>query len=1529
MEASKNSESQLPKAALSDDAVPAQAYERTPIVGLGGSAGAIAALQQFFRTVPTDSGLAYVVVIHLGADHDSTLAELLQRCTAMPVRQLNGTERVEPNHVYVIPPRMSIEAGAGVLRLIALPEGRAPHVAVDLFFRSLADTHGPHAAAIVLSGADGDGSIGIKRIKERGGLTVAQDPGEAEHASMPRSAIVTGMVDWVLPVEDMTRRLLSYFQLERKLVLPPEDAPAAAPDAVADGEVALREVLTYLRTRTGRDFGSYKRATVVRRIARRMQVNGTDTLQGYLQCLRSRASEAGALLQDLLISVTNFFRDAACFEALDMHMADVLKAKSAGEPLRVWVPGCATGEEAYTLAILLLERARALDVQPLIQIFGTDLNEEAIRVARDAVYPPTIEADVSDDRLRRFFVKEHRGYRVRREVREMVLFAQHDLLRDSPFSRVDLISCRNLLIYLDRSAQQRVFQTLHFASMPHARLLLGSSETVDEASGLFVVLDKKCRVFAQRPLPRPVLPAPQGSGSLGTTLHAAVAAHHPVHPRRSFESLATRALADPRLPASWGEVHFRMLESLAPPSILVDAEHDILHVSPSAGRFLQFAGGEPSRNLLRVVHPALRIEVRSALYQAAQGRHTAELMVQPVELDGAPLEVLVRANRVEESGAELFLVTLAARPMGTEKLEAQPVSVVPDPVASHLDRELERLKQHLRDTVEQYEASTEELKASNEELQAMNEELRSATEELETSREELQSINEELSTVNQELKNKVEELGAANSDMQNLINATAIAIVFLDRDLQVMRYTPSAVSLFNLIPTDVGRPLADLATRLKYPDLWADAMHVLDSLVPIEREVGLPDGRWFLARLLPYRTMDDRIAGLVLSFIDITERKQAEEMRLWLSAVVNSSGDAILSFALDGTVLSWNGGAEAVFNYSAGEMIGQPLSRLFIDADAERALRDGEVGHGRSVGEPDLRLARKGGSSVHVSLSLSPIKDADGRIIGGTAIARDISEFRRATQALRESEERMRLVVENSTEFAIFSVDLGRRITVWNVGAERLLGYGEQEVLGRTADLIFTPEDRQAGVPEQEAATALAEGRAMDDRWHMRKDGSRFWASGASMLMRNASGEAIGFVKILRDQTTARDAQQALEHSQRELTQALATNERQRSELESADAAKDRFMAVLSHELRNPLASIGSAGELINQTAVSEADRARAGEVVQRQAASMRALLDDLLDVSRLRLGRLEFHRRPVGITQVIRSALESTAALVAASGHELTVALPANELEVDGDPLRLAQVVGNLLTNAVKYTPRGGHIEVSAQLAEGEVVVAVQDDGIGMARKELETMFDMFSQAPEAMERASGGLGIGLALSRSIVEAHGGWIRASSPGHGHGSVFRFGLPLLRATRARTQELKETVPVVEAPDAAEVAGQGELVLVVDDNADITWSLALLLETSGWRTLTAHGGFEALQLAEQHLPQAIVLDVGMADLDGREVARRVRAAPWGKRMVLVAATGWGQEQDVRQSLAAGFDAHLTKPIDADQLQRLIRDQLASR
>ncbi|HZW74993.1 MAG TPA: CheR family methyltransferase [Caldimonas sp.] len=1015
-----------------DDQVPTRTYSTMPMVGLGGSAGSVAALQTFLAAVPEDSGMSYVVVVHLAPDHASLLAEILQRVTHMPVRQVDESARVEADHVYVIAPGKTLASADGHLVCSELSPERGRRVAVDLFFRTLADTHGPHATAIVLSGADADGSVGIRRIKERGGLTIAQDPEEAEHSGMPRSAIATGVVDWILRAGEMPRRIAGYGNLVDRMRLPAEKWPAAGGETEVDSAQAYDLILRYVRVNTGRDFSTYKRATILRRIARRMAVCGVTGMPSYLAFIRTHPGETGALLQDLLISVTNFFRDRESFDALGVHIGGLFTGKKAGDDVRVWVPACASGEEAYSIAMLLSEHARMLDAPPTLQIFATDLDEQAIATAREAVYPAAISADVSEERLRRFFTREARGYRVRTELREMVVFATHDVLKDSPFSRVDLVSCRNLLIYLNREAQERVLNTIHFALRPHGKLFLGVSETVDVAGQLFHAIDKQHRIYesiaarAQRP------PMPASDGVLARALAQRRA---PSETGRLHAGGATWSL--PRLlgeapPAGLAprELHLKLIERFAPASVVVDSEYNLVHVSERAGRFLRHGAGEPSLNLMLAVDPALAVDLRTALVRAEGGEDSVEMAPIPYAEDES---IVVRVSAAEDIAPQHLLVTFESQAdLDAAKARA---ATTPDDDAQlrRLHQQIDDLKLHLRDSTEQATASAQELKASNEELQAMNEELRSSGEELETSREELQSINEELTTVNQELKGKVEQLTRSNSDLQNLMSGTAIPTVFLDKSLRISLFTPTAVDLFNLIAADVGRPLSDLASRLDYPQLLADAQGVADDWRSIEREVRFGE-RWLLARLRPYRGSDERIGGVVLAFVDITEqrriREALRESESLFRSIVTQAAAGVLHTDLDGRITLANARYGQITGHTPESLVGTlQFSVVHPDDRARSIAAFRKMAVDAEPFELEKRYQRSDGTVVWVRAAITAVLDGDSKPSGAVVVVVDVSDRVRIEHALRESEERLRLVVDSAREYAIVSLDLKRRIT--------------------------------------------------------------------------------------------------------------------------------------------------------------------------------------------------------------------------------------------------------------------------------------------------------------------------------------------------------------------------------------------------------------------------------------------------------------------------------------------------------------------
>lgn len=828
---------------------------RVPVVAIGASAGGLPALERFFDALPERVGAAFIVAVHLNPEAESGLARILASHTELAVAEVVGTSKLEANHVYVISPDRRLQIGRDTISAVDFEEPRGHRAPIDLLFSSLAEEHGD-GLAVILTGAGSDGAIGVKAIKEAGGIVLAQDPEEAQFDSMPRSAISTGVVDFVFPLADLAQCVAELVQKKSE----PESVPQEA-----DAQETVRRILAHLRVRTGHDFTNYKRSTVLRRIARRIHVTKQSNVADYYSYLAANAEEAHLLLRDLLISVTQFFRDPEAFNALASEVIGQLFRNS--EPrasIRVWVPGCATGEEAYSIGMLLLEEAGQHEDGPSIQIFASDLDTDALARGRNGSYPLSIEAEVRQDRLRRCFTRDGDNYHVRKELRDIVLFASHNVLKDPPFSHVDLVSCRNLLIYLDRDLQDRTCASFHYALNPGGFLFLGASESADTPTGLFRAVDRKYRIFESTAHgeDRPRFPLPPISDTITTS---------PVRtsPRPIWQ-----------LPKSnIAVLHKQVLENNAPPSILVDEAHRIVHLSENAGRYLQPAGGLLTGDAVDLVRPELRAELRSALHKAFDRREPTLTMAMPVQFNGSPhrvyLQVKPASSREREPRHALVLFIEGEAVKEELAQQAYPEQRASD--GTDLREELEATRSRLRSLREEFEGANEELRAANEELQSSNEEYRSTSEELETSKEELQSMNEELQTVNNELKFNLDAASRAHSDLHNLMVATDVATVFLDRSLRIKRFTPRLNEIFNIIVGDEGRRVTDLTHRLRYESLADDAIEVFERLAPLEREVESHAGRWYLMRIRPYRTAQDTIDGVVMTFVDITERRQTEK----------------------------------------------------------------------------------------------------------------------------------------------------------------------------------------------------------------------------------------------------------------------------------------------------------------------------------------------------------------------------------------------------------------------------------------------------------------------------------------------------------------------------------------------------------------------------------------------------------------------------------------------------------------------------
>jgi two-component system CheB/CheR fusion protein len=972
-----------------------------PVVGLGASAGGLAAFEAFFSGMPADSdpGMAFVLVQHLAPDHKSLLTELIGRYTRMQVFEVEDGMRVQPNCAYIIPPNRDMAFLNGALQLLepAAPHGR--RLPIDFFFRSLAQDQGERAIGIVLSGTGSDGTLGVRAIKGEGGMVMAQTPATTEYDGMPRNALATGLVDYELPPAEMPAQLLAYAAHALGGSRGAGLVPAPMP------ENALKKIFVLVRAQTGHDFSHYKPSTIGRRIERRMAVHQIATIENYVNYLQRVPGEVDSLFRDLLIGVTNFFRDPEAFLVFRQRVIpQILARKQEGEVIRVWSAGCSTGEEAYSLAMLLVEEMQEHSKNCVVQIFATDLDGRAITMARAGLYPASIANDLTPERLARFFTVEADGgaYRIHKGIRDMVIFSVQDLIKDPPFSKLDLLCCRNVMIYMSAHLQRQLIPLFHYALNPGGTLFLGTSETVGDSGNLFTPLDVKQKIYQRREdvsgtrgavLSR-VLPM---VGSVESQVAARVAVRRNFPIRQPLREMAEQA----------------MLAQVVQVGALVNGQGDILYFHGRTGRYLEPVPGEATtHNILAMAREGLRAELTRALHQAWTAHEVVRHAGLRVKTNGhysmVNLTVCpVASGDVATPGVPLYLVILEEAPeapMGAEgngeHLAKSGRPGAADMRIAELKEELRDKEEYLRSSKEELEASNEELKSANEELQSLNEEMQSTNEELETSKEELQSVNEELNTVNTELQSGMMDLSRVNNDMNNLLSGTGIATVFVDHELRILRFTPATTRLINLIQTDVGRPVGHIVSNLVgYTDLVADVQLVLNTLVPKEVEVQTTDGQWYQMRLMPYRTREHVIEGAVITFVDITEmqrvkeslRKANEDLRL--AVVVRDAYDAITVQDLEGRILAWNPGAVRMYGWNEAEALA-----MHVHERIPRELRKGELATLARLSEAKIiepyatRRLRKDGGTVEVSILSTALVNAAGEMYAIATTEREVKE---------------------------------------------------------------------------------------------------------------------------------------------------------------------------------------------------------------------------------------------------------------------------------------------------------------------------------------------------------------------------------------------------------------------------------------------------------------------------------------------------------------------------------------------------------
>ena len=1530
-----------------------------PIVAIGASAGGLEAFTELLEHLPADTGMGFVLIQHLDPVHPSELPRLLGRATRMPTQDAKRGQLVEPDNVYVIPPNTVMTIANGKLELEPRATGRRPQHVIDTFFESLANDQSERAIGVVLSGTASDGTLGLEAIKGEGGFTFAQDA-SAKYDSMPKSAIAAGCVDLVLSPRDIANELARFAShpfvrgapdvshpaegagdlaaVEDERVdatvhehdrtplpsggqgTPPDgaeqiraEAESAQPGADDDG---LKRILMLLHKHSGVDFSLYKSSTIKRRVARRMVISKHDTYDDYEKFLRNNPAELDTLFSDALISVTNFFRNPEAFEVLKRNVFPELVKRHRDAVIRIWVLGCSTGQEAYSIGMAYTEFVDGVPLAPSMQIFATDLNEALLEKARAGFYAKSLAADISPQRLHRFFNEEMGGYRVVKPLREMVVFARQNLISDPPFSRLDLISCRNVLIYLDLAIQRKLLPLFHYALRPDGYLFLGASESVGQFHDLFEPVDKKQKIFVKKPAAAAVPDVPLNRVKPREKGAARIA---------PLESLTEGLRSELNAQREADRV---MVNEFAPPAVLINDELQILQFRGTTSRYLSPATGKASFDILKMARPKLMLPLRNAITRARRDNaavRSGPITDGPTGAEPVTIHVIPLKTLKERHFLVLFEAPNAVRPeagAAGAATEAKPGDAKTAHTAE-AEAELEGLRQRLREQEreltetrdyvgliqEQADATHEELQASNEEAQSANEELQSINEELQTSKEELESTNEELTTVNEELAGRNAELARVNADLNNLHVSIHTAILVLNRDRTVRRFTPLAERAFNLMPVDIGRPIAGIRHSLVIPDVGRDGVANDDDTRPLdldtiageviaeaqfqEREIQDREGKWYLLRVRPFMTLDNKIDGAVFALVDVDEIKRSEQrtaqaLRL-AEATFNAMRDPHVVLGPDLRVRTANDAFYHMFKadraategrqiYDLGE--GEwniPSLRMLLEDILPRNsfFNDFEVTHEfAQIGERVMllsgrRWSAEAGETGMILLSIV-----------------DMTERQRALDERLESEARFRLLAETMPQ-KVFTATAAGDIDYCNpqwleysgLTFEQLKGWGWAQLLHR--------EDVQPTL--QAWRRSLHSGDPFHSEHRLRDAAGEFrWHVSRAVASRGPDGRISLWICATTDI----------------------------HDVKESDQRKDEFLATLAHELRNPLAPMGNALYILQRSGAGADAGKSAIDMLQRQFAQAVRLMDDLLDVNRISRGKIGLHRIRMELSPAITQAVEAARILIQRMEQELEVELPAQPVYVDADPSRLVQIVGNLFSNASKFTDRGGRISVKAAREGNQAVIRIADNGIGIAPDQLRRIFDMFVQVDTSLERTQGGLGIGLTLVRKLVELHGGTIEAHSEGIGRGAEFVVRLPAL----------VDVTPIPTEPEESDLEKTVEerRILVVDDNHDSAESLSMLLRIGGHEVRVANDGLEAVRAAAEFQPDVVLLDIGLPKLNGYEAGRRIRKQRGAKPLTLIALTGWGQDADRQRSREAGFDFHIVKPVDPQALDRILEE-----
>jgi two-component system CheB/CheR fusion protein len=1479
------------------------------IVGVGASAGGLEAIEKLFAAMPNDTGAAFVVVQHLSPDFKSHMEELLARKTSLAIKRVTNQMQVEPDTIYLIPPNTEMVIANGQLLLTERDRTESLSLPIDHFLRSLANDRGKQAIGIILSGTGSDGSRGIGEINEAGGLILCQDENTAKFDGMPLSAQETNSVHLVLPPEQMAHALSTYISNS----LTPE--LLAEQELVETSDTGIDEIFKLLRRDHNIDFSLYKPTTVKRRIERRISLGHYSDLEKYAIALGDDPEELNSLYKDLLIGVTQFFRDRQAFDVLkqDVIPEIIEKKRESNEAIRVWIAGCATGEEAYSIAISFHEAFENEKHPPNIKIFATDVHRKSLHFASLGIYPESSFGEISPERLEKYFNKRIDGYEIIPAIRKMIVFAPHDLANDAPFTKLDLVTCRNLLIYFQPVVQKKVISLFHFALRTGSYMFLGPSETPGDLLDEFEVQNKKWRVYKKRRDVR-----------LTTNIKLPIGGTTMVRPF-SKAGLPTRPTPESQMLATYD----MLLDKCMSPSFLVDERGELIHSFGGAERFLQFRGGRVSTNIVEVIHEDLKTSVSGALQHSAKEQKVVRYTGIHVKTTRGIEHVRLVVDPFRDPRTEITHTLVTIEPIANADMVDAPIPDQ-DVDVSQLSRDhISTLENELRYTKENLQATVEELETSNEELQATNEELVASNEEMQSTNEELQSVNEELYTVNHEYQRKIGELTELTDDMNNLFLSTEVGVVFLDEKLNIRRFTPKIAETFNLLAQDVGRPIRNFTHNIRDEDVFDELTNVLNTEKPFEREVRDQRGNNWLLRIAPYRTKV-RVEGVVLTLVDTNSIKESDAKLKRYRDIVESTVEAIIETDKVGQILSWNRGAEKLYGYTKDEAIGKHVSMLTPDskrAEAKELLQS--VASGEAITGHQTTRLRKDGELLHIGLAVSPVYDGSGELKGLASISHDYTQRKKA----EEEQKKLATIIETTSDF-VGICDAGGKTLSINSAGRNMLGIPlDEDILGTSIDAWHSAE--QAKLIRETAIPAVMK----DGEWRgvtivSHRDGGReIPLSSVILAHKDDEGKVAYMSKVGRDITHRKEAEDKLS--------------RARDVAEAANNAKSAFVANMSHEIRTPLTTVVGMTEMLLE---HETDKAKHDtmQMIHQSGKHLVTLVNDILDMSKIEAGKLEADPVQVAPTQIIEDVAASMRYRANEKGLDFTLEFDGMLPEVmDTDPVRFRQILFNLVGNAIKFTERGS-VTMRCSLADRDhnpmLKIEVEDTGIGFKPGEVSKLFEQFTQVDTSPTRRKGGSGLGLFISRRIVELLGGNLSAQSK-FGEGSTFTMTLP--------TGDLSDATMIDPNAQLAKIASSNQVsnakaelsgrVLVVEDTKGIQLLLRRMLENAGATVNVADDGQAALDLftdstsngsSTKGSPEAaptngeviipgydlVILDMHMPRLSGYDTAAAIRKL--GITTPIIALTASAMRGDREKCLNAGCDDYLTKPIDRQKLMEKV-------